>query len=116
MAPKFLAILIAGISLVGGTSANEANRQLMASSEENRRAAFRLILVGAGERCGIVMRTYFQGETASGTAVWSVDCGQDGAYNINIAADEGGSTKLISCARLQQLGGSECFKPLAGQR
>jgi hypothetical protein len=41
------------ILLVNGSTviSNEVNKQFMASSEEHRRAAFRIILAGAGETC-----------------------------------------------------------------
>jgi hypothetical protein len=107
-----VSLLVNGHSVIG----NEANKQFMASSEEQRRAAFRIVLAGAGETCTGITRTYFQGETATGHAIWSVDCGGDNAYSISIAPDEGGSTKLIACRVLQQLDGMECFKPLPRHR
>ncbi len=108
----FLIIAVGLLVRAGTLLANEAHRQLMASPEEDRRGAFKLILVGAGERCETITRTYFQGETSRNEAVWNIDCGADGAYSVSIAPDEGGSTKLITCSALQRLKGTECFKPL----
>jgi len=115
MVGKLLLITITGICGHAQTLlANEAHEQLMASSEEVRRAAFRLIVAGAGETCRTVTRTYFQGETATGGAVWNIDCGKDNAYRIEIAPADG-STKLIDCRLIQPLQATECFKPLPGR-
>src|SRR5262245_13253926 len=66
-------------------TANEANNQFVAATEEQRRAAFQIILAGAGEACNTVTRAYFQGESTAGDAVWNVDCVADGSYSIRIA-------------------------------
>jgi hypothetical protein len=107
------AIIVVSLSGTAGNS-NEANDQLIAAPDEQRRTAFQIILAGAGETCNTVTRTYFQGETAAGDAVWNVDCVNDGSYSISIA--KSGNTKLIACRLLQRLDGTECFKPLPQQR
>ena len=60
--------------------------------------------------CNTVTRSYFQGESPSGDAVWNIACGADHVYSISIAPQ--GGTKLITCRALKQIDGTECFKPL----
>jgi hypothetical protein len=74
---------------------NEAHNQLMATSEEHRRAALQVVIGGAGERCDSVKRTFFQGEKKNGDAIWNIECDRE-SYSIIVAPD--GKTKLISCA------------------
>jgi hypothetical protein len=89
---------------------NDANNQLLAATEEHRRAALQVVIGGAGERCDVVKRTFFQGEKPNGDAVWNIECDND-SYSIIIAPD--GKTRLISCAQLVRLGGVPCFsKPM----
>jgi hypothetical protein len=64
-----VSLLVNGHSVIG----NEANKQFMASSEEQRRAAFRIVLAGAGETCTGITRTYFQGGDSYGTC--HLECG-----------------------------------------
>jgi hypothetical protein len=99
--------LLVGLPTVG--RANDAQNQLMATTEEHRRAAFQVVIGGAGERCDIVKRTFFQGEKPNGDAIWNIECDND-SYSIIVAPD--GKTKLISCAQLTRLGGTPCFKPM----
>jgi len=99
--------LSVGLPTVG--RANDAQNQLMATTEEHRRAAFQVVIGGAGERCDDVKRTFFQGEKPNGDAIWNIECDND-SYSIIVAPD--GKTKLISCAQLMRLGGTQCFKPM----
>ena len=79
-----------------------------ARNEEHRRAAFQVVVGGAGERCDSVKRTFFQGERPNGDAIWNIECDND-SYSI-VAPD--GKTKLISCSQLIRLGGTQCFRPM----
>ena len=88
---------------------NEANLQLLATSEEHRRAAFQVLIAGVGDRCDSIRRTFFQEERPNGEAIWSVECDSD-SYNVVVAPD--GKTKLISCGELMRLEGRECFRPM----
>jgi hypothetical protein len=97
--------LSVGLPTVG--RANDAQNQLMATTEEHRRAAFQVVIGGAG--CDDVKRTFFQGEKPNGDAIWNIECDND-SYSIIVAPD--GKTKLISCAQLMRLGGTQCFKPM----
>ena len=106
-----LVLLWVGILLGLPTSghANDAHNQLMATTEEHRRAAFQVVIGGAGERCDSVKRTFFQGEKPNGDAIWNIECDNE-SYSIVVAPD--GKTKLISCAQLMRLGGMPCFRPM----
>ena len=95
-----------GLPTVG--LANDAQNHLMATTEEHRRAAFQVVIGGAGERCDIVKMTFFQGEKPNGDAIWNIECDND-SYSI-VAPD--GKTKLISCSQLIRLGGTQCFRPM----
>jgi hypothetical protein len=88
---------------------NEAHVKLMAASEEVRRAAFQIIIGGAGESCDNVRRTFFQAEKASGEAIWNIEC-ETGSYSVTVTPD--GKTRLISCGQRMRLEGKRCFEPM----
>ena len=60
--------------------ANEANRRLMALSEEDRRSVFRRILTLAKERCVEITRTYYHQSTKQ----WSVRCRGGASYVLQV--------------------------------
>jgi hypothetical protein len=60
--------------------ANEANRRLMALSEEDRRSVFRRILALAKEHCVEITRTSYQ-ESAK---QWSIECRGGASYLIKV--------------------------------
>jgi len=59
---------------------NDANRRLMALSEEDRRSVFRRILTLAKERCVEVTRTYYHQSTKQ----WSVRCRGGASYVLQV--------------------------------
>jgi hypothetical protein len=81
----------------------------MAASEEQRRAAFQIVIGGAGERCDNVTKMFFQGEKPNGEAIWNIECDTE-SYNVTVSPD--GKTKLISCVQQMHLEGRQCFKPM----
>jgi hypothetical protein len=60
--------------------ANEANRRLMALSEEDRRSPFLRILALAGERCDEIARTFYHESTKQ----WSVKCRGGASYVLHV--------------------------------
>ena len=62
--------------------ANEANRRLMALSEEDRRSVFRRILALAKERCVQIARTFYLQQAKQ----WNVRCRGGPSYVIEVEA------------------------------
>jgi hypothetical protein len=60
---------------------NEANRRLMALSEDDRRSVFRRILILAKEQCVEITRTYYHQSTRQ----WSVRCRGGASYVLHVA-------------------------------
>jgi hypothetical protein len=84
---------------------NLANERLATSSAAKRRETLRSVIASAGDPCPGVERTFFNGSAKDGSAFWSVACSNGRSYMVSIAADAGGSTKVLDCAIA-----SECFK------
>jgi hypothetical protein len=59
---------------------DEANRRLMALSEEDRRSAFRRILALAGEQCVEIARTFYHKSTKQ----WNVKCRGGTSYVLHV--------------------------------
>jgi hypothetical protein len=66
--------------------ANEANRRLMALSEEDRRSVFRRILTLAKEHCVEITHTSYQ-ESAK---QWSIECRGGASYLIKVESQKTG--------------------------
>ena len=66
--------------------ADEANRQLMALSEENRRSVLLRILALAKEHCVEITRTSYQ-ESAK---QWSIECRGGASYLIKVESQKTG--------------------------
>lgn len=67
------------------TGAEEANRRLMALSEEDRRSVFRRILALAKGRCVEITRTFYQKQAKQ----WNVRCRGGPSYVIQVEAPNG---------------------------
>ena len=85
---------------------NLANERLATSSAPKRGEALQAVITSAGEPCTSVKRTFFNGSASDGSAFWSVACSNSRSHMISIAADAGGSTKVLDC----QIAGGDCFK------
>jgi hypothetical protein len=66
---------------------NEANRRLMALSEEDRRSVFLKILALAKEHCVEITRTFYQQPAKQ----WNVRCRGGPSYVIKVEAPNGGN-------------------------
>jgi len=67
-------------------SADEANRRLMALSEEDRRSVFLRILALAKEHCVEITRTFYQQPAKQ----WNIRCRGGPSYVIKVEAPNGG--------------------------
>ena len=67
--------------------ADEANRRLMALSEEERRSVFLRILALAKEHCAKITRTFYQQRAKQ----WSVRCRGGSSYIIKVEPPDGGN-------------------------
>jgi hypothetical protein len=65
---------------------DEANRRLMALSEEDRRSVFRRILALAKEHCVEITRTFYQQPAKQ----WNVRCREGSSYLIKVESPNGG--------------------------
>lgn len=93
-----------------GNRAHDALLQLSATDQATQLAA---IVRSAGESCAGGSDAYFQGlYAADNSAFWNIRCSGGTAFSISIAADAGGSTKVLSCNLLQAVAKVQCFAPL----
>ena len=67
--------------------ADEANRRLMALSEEERRSVFLRILALAKEHCTKITRTFYQQRAKQ----WNVRCRGGHSYVIKVEPPDGGN-------------------------
>lgn len=78
--------------------------------EDARRQLFANVLRSTADPCGSITRTFYQGmEKKAKTAFWNIACSNGQSYAISVYADQGGSTKVLSCAVLKKVTKSECF-------
>lgn len=109
-------VVVAVLALLGSlaegpvAAANQAHDRVTAMSEVDRSAALARIVESSGHACRTVARTFFQGEDAKGNVFWNIECEEGRSYAVLIKNDVGGSTRVLSCARLKAMGGGECFK------
>jgi hypothetical protein len=71
--------------------------------------AYRRIIVGAGEPCDEVTRTYLVGSTKDGTVLISVLCAGSHRYQLSESRE---STKVLSCDVLERIALTRCFEKL----
>ena len=81
-------------------------------SELKRSQLLAVFVESSGHVCRTVSRTFYQGDDSKGNAFWNVECSDREAYVVQIKNDVPGSTTVLSCRRLQAVGGSACFKKL----
>lgn len=102
-------IILTALSL-STAGANPGHDQVFAMSESARAKALTQFLHASSEPCGSVNRTFYQGSTRSGDAVWHLGCSNGEAYALTIKNDAEGSTKLLNCKVLKRVKAGECFK------
>lgn len=106
---KKLILMVVLLLNVPLANANPANKQLQAMSESERQKAFTGFMKNSGENC-FVTKTFYQGLTKIGDALWSIQCKTGKSYSIMIKNDAQGSTKIMDCAVLKKINAGECFK------
>lgn len=90
-------------------NANPAHEQLLSMSEAQRKSALAGLLVRSGERCSSVSRTFYQGSDKRGNAFWNAACTRGDSFVIQINNDASGTTRILSCSVLKDVGGGTCF-------
>ena len=108
---RFILSVVVGFG-VSTAWANPAQDRLAAMPELERSQALAVFVESGGHRCGIVARTFFQGEDAKGNVFWNVACAGGESYVVVIKNDVTGSTRVMSCRRLRAVAGADCFKKL----
>jgi hypothetical protein len=89
------------------TVANPIHDKLAALSEKERND--RLTYAVQDEGCRVT-RSFFQGFDKAGNAFWNVACANRKTLVIMIKNDAQGSTRVLECAFMKAMGGTECFK------
>lgn len=90
------------------STGNRAHDVLLGQSEAERRTTLTSFLSGSEWKCSSVTDTFFQGLDHENTAAWNVRCSNGTSYAISIAADSGGSTRIVDCVVLGAVG-VKCF-------
>jgi len=103
--------ILGSIALISSlvANANPAHEQLSSMSESQRKSALAGLLVRSGERCSSVSRTFYQGSDKIGNAFWNAACVGGDSFVIQINNDASGSTRILSCSVLKNVGGGTCF-------
>lgn len=104
-------LLIASLYVFGLSSvvANPAHQRILELNENKRQQVLSSYMQQNGEQCAVV-RTFYQGATKAGDVFWNVECGNGEAFGIMIKNDANGSTMIMECDVLKQVGAGECFK------
>lgn len=102
-------IVLTLILLATVANANTANKRLQSMSESERQKALTGFMTTSGENCAVI-KTFYQGSTKTGDALWNVQCKTGKAYSVLIKNDAQGSTKIMDCAVLKKINAGECFK------
>lgn len=102
-------LLVAGLLIAGGAHANEANRIWLGMSDAQRADTMTKFMARSGERC-TVTKTFYQGSTPNGDAIWSIACKGGPDWSLVIYNDRNGSTKIMECRALKALGAGQCWK------
>jgi hypothetical protein len=75
---------------------------------ESEQAKFLALVVEEG--C-LGTKAFYMGSYAKdNSAFWSVGCGNGKAYEVQIAADSAGSTKVLECSVLKAIAHVNCFE------
>lgn len=90
--------------------ANDGHNLLMSMKLEERTKALGKTLNASGKAC-TATTSFFQGFDRDRAAYWNVACSNGVAYNIQIADDREGKTRILECSILKAIG-VECFKKL----
>jgi hypothetical protein len=86
-------------------SAPSVDKFRISPSEDTRQRLLRSVIVGMGDQCDAVSRTFLQGRvSSSGDVHWAVACANGKNYLVAIANDAGGTTKCWTARRCDWLG------------
>lgn len=101
-------LILSSCAIFGAVAGPNASQDALSTlSESKRNSAFTSIL--SGEKCGTVTRSMYQGSDNRNNVFWSLECNNGEAYQIMIAANTTGSTRLLNCKVLKAVN-SSCFK------
>ena len=103
-------VAIATLCAASPTNANPANQKLLALSEPERRKVVQALMRRSGEVCRPIT-VFYQGNTASGDAVWNLLCDNKKSWALLLNNDATGGTRLLQCDVLRAATGVACFRP-----
>jgi hypothetical protein len=72
-------------------AANQTTTRILALDQARHLAFWTSVLKNKKRACGVVVRTVYQGGTASGSDSWSIDCRDGNQYSISLGPDWQGS-------------------------
>ena len=99
---KRIGVLLLG-AIASTTLANDGHDRLMTMSASERTKALGGVLNASGEACTPTM-SFFQGFDKDKAAYWNVACSNGKAFNVQIADDKTGSTRILDCSILKMIG------------
>jgi hypothetical protein len=105
-------VVMLGLASTKLVYANQAQDRLAAMSEVDRSEALAIFIESSGQPCRTVARTFFQGKDDNGNVLWNVECSGGNSYVVQIKNDLLGSTRVLSCRRLEAASRGRCFKKL----
>lgn len=80
--------------------------------EDKRSSVFFSLLANSSEKCTKVTKTFYQGSDKNGNAFWNAACYGGDSFLIQVNNDSKGSTRILSCKALNNIGGGICFTKL----
>jgi hypothetical protein len=72
-------------------AANQTTTRILALDQARHLAFWTSVLKNKKRACGVVVRTVYQGGTASGSDSWSIGCRDGNQYSISLGPDWQGS-------------------------
>ena len=100
MSRLLFATVLWALGIAQSLAQSAASQQLLELDDDERNAAFTLILKGSNRTCDQVVRTLFKG-TAVGLDEWEVMCRNRNAYSLSVLT-QGNETIIntLSCREL----------------
>lgn len=101
----------ASLNVPSSSATNKAHSILVKMAESERARNLGLVVDGGENSCIGASKSYFQGFDENNAAYWNITCSDGARYGVQIAADSGGSSRVMECSLLAYLD-IECYKRL----
>lgn len=90
------------------TTENTGHNMLAEMGDTKRNSTLAHLVQGSDNVC-LGESNFFQGFDESTNAYWNVRCTNGEAYLVQVLNDAAGSTQILSCSILEEVGGNPCF-------